>query len=135
MLTIRSCMRCGITIYSQFNSRINYITIFTDAIFNISCCYFQHSLSTRKEFKSIQIRYLWNVIHETLSLLLLLLQHLQQKASKQNKVNQLCLQLSTRKIVLLLTLLLRLFLCCQQSYALQYMNNTDPPMNEYCGPL
>ena len=39
---------------------------FMDSIFIISCCYFQHSLSTRKEFNSILILNLWNVLHATL---------------------------------------------------------------------
>jgi len=37
-----------------------------DSIFNISCCYFKHSLSIRKKFNSISILNLWNVLHATL---------------------------------------------------------------------
>jgi len=37
-----------------------------DSIFIISCCCFQHSLSTRKEFNLILILNLWNVLHVTL---------------------------------------------------------------------
>jgi len=80
--------------------------IFLDVIFNISCCYFQHSLLTRKKFNSILIRYLWNVLHATLvTVAIATATSATKKASKQNKLNQLCLQLSTRKTVLLLALL------------------------------
>jgi len=40
--------------------------IFSTSIFRISCCYFQHSLSTRKAFNSNLILNLWNVLHATL---------------------------------------------------------------------
>ena len=39
---------------------------FLDSVFIISCCYFQHSLSTKKEFNLIPIVNLWNVMHATL---------------------------------------------------------------------
>ena len=37
-----------------------------DSIFIISCCYFQHSISRRKEFNSISVVNIWNVMHATL---------------------------------------------------------------------
>ena len=40
--------------------------IYRNAIFIISCCHFQHSLSTRKAFNSNPILNLWNDLHATL---------------------------------------------------------------------